>query len=146
MITPGNLVHAGDPSKSNSFCVTDIDESVLDIGRGIATEILATGIFAFFACGSWDSRNAKNSDSLALKFGLCITALCLAFIPHTGCSLNPARTFGPAVWTGHWDHHYIYWLGPIGGAVIAAVIYRWLFSPKTKDQDTMQETLNGIET
>lgn len=137
-------MHNGDPTSRSSFCVTDINENI-GVGRGIVTEVLATGIFTFFACGSWDPRNAKNSDSLGLKLGLCLTALCLAFIPHTGCSLNPARTFGPAVWNVYWHYHWVYWLGPIGGAVIVAVIYRWLFLPE-KNQDTMQETLNGSET
>lgn len=140
-ITPENLIHDG-TSRVNAtppFCMTDINEKFISSGRGIATEALATGIFTFFACSSWDSRNAKNSDSLALKFGLCITALCFAFISHTGCSMNPARTFGPAVWNRYWEHHWIYWLGPLGGALITAVIYRCLFSPKKNQENTMQD-------
>ncbi|XP_011633988.1 aquaporin AQPAe.a-like isoform X1 [Pogonomyrmex barbatus] len=146
-ITPPHLVHGGD-SETRNFCVTQINGN-LGVGHGIAAEAFATGILAFFACGSWDSRNAKNTDSTALKFGLCVTVLCLAFIPHTGCSLNPARTFGPALWNMSWNAHWVYWLGPIGGAIISAVIYRCLFLSKTKNQtDTMQNigTFNGIET
>ncbi|XP_077276169.1 aquaporin AQPAe.a-like isoform X2 [Temnothorax americanus] len=148
LVTPANLLHDGAGDPSVPFCMTDINKEIT-VGHGIAAEALATGVLAFFACGSWDSRNAKNSDSMALKFGLCVTVLCLAFIPHTGCSLNPARTFGPAVWNGHWTYHWVYWLGPIGGAVIAALIYRSLFSPKTKDPDDNIKnmgTFNGIET
>ncbi|XP_071638692.1 aquaporin AQPAe.a-like isoform X1 [Temnothorax longispinosus] len=148
LVTPANLMHNGAGDPSVPFCMTDINKEIT-VGHGIAAEALATGVLAFFACGSWDSRNAKNSDSMALKFGLCVTVLCLAFIPHTGCSLNPARTFGPAVWNGHWTYHWVYWLGPIGGAVIAALIYRSLFSPKTKDPDDNIKdmgTFNGIET
>jgi len=145
MITPPHLMHDGDPATKYKFCTTDINEN-LKVSHGIAAEALATGVLAFFACGSWDSRNAKNTDSLGLKFGLCISMLCLAFIPYTGCSLNPARSFGPAVWTGHWDHHWLYWLGPIGGAVIAASLYRCLFSKN--QENTMRDVgaLNGIET
>lgn len=148
MLTPSNLVHDGNPGKNETFvpfCVTKINGN-LSAGHGIATEALATGVLAFFACGSWDTRNAKNSDSLVIKFGLCIATLCLAFIPHTGCSLNPARTFGPAVWNGFWTDHWVYWLGPIGGAIIAALIYRCLFSPKMKNLENDMVTSNGIET
>lgn len=138
-------MHDGDPDTGSSFCTTNVNTD-LSVGYGIMAEALATSILVFFACGSWDPRNAKNSDSLGLKFGLCITALCLAFIPHTGCSMNPARSFGPAVWTGHWKDHWVYWLGPIGGGIIAAFIYRFLFSETENRENTMQDvgTLNGI--
>lgn len=149
MITPENLLYDGkDNNTIHSFCTTNINTN-LTVVHGLVIEVLATGIFVFFACAIWDSRNAKNSDSVAIKFGLCITMLALAFVPYTGCSMNPARTFGPAVWNNHWDDHWVYWLGPIGGAIIVALIYRCLFSPKTKNQESAthdMETFNGIET
>lgn len=42
----------------------------------------------------------------------------------TGGSLNPARSFGPAILANIWTHHYIYWVGPIAGAILAGGIYR----------------------
>ncbi|XP_012543720.1 aquaporin [Monomorium pharaonis] len=145
MITPERLAHTGDPRTVSSFCTTNVNEA-LPVGYGVMAEALATGILVFFACGSWDSRNAKNTDSLGLKFGLCVTALCLAFIPHTGCSMNPARSFGPAVWTNHWEAHWVYWVGPISGGIIAALIYRCLFWETEDQENTKQDvgTLNGI--
>lgn len=145
MTTPQDLLY----SKPNeSFCVTRID-SHLHPAHGVAVEALATGVFVFFACAVWDSRNAKNTETIAIKFGFCITMLALAFAPYTGCSLNPARSFGPAVWNNDFENHWVYWLGPIGGAIISALIYRCLFMPKTKNQDDAMhdmETFNGIET
>lgn len=126
--------------------MTDVNHHLSSID-GLVAEALATGILAFFACSVWDSRNAKNTDSVGIRFGLCVTVLCLAFVPYTGCSMNPARTLAPAVWNRYWPNHWIYWLGPIAGAIIAASIYRCLFSVKNQEnlaQDTA--TLNGIET
>jgi len=146
-ITPQYLLHDGNLTTADSFCTTDINEN-LTATYGLAAEIFATGILVLFTCGIWDSRNTSNSDSVAIRFGLCITALCLVFAPYTGCSLNPARTFGPALWNGYWRNHWIYWVGPITGAVIAAMIYRCVFSSKTSRRDIPchMETLNDIET
>lgn len=41
--------------------------------------------------------------------------------------MNPTRSFGPALVSGTWDHHYIYWFGPILGAVFAGVLYQVTF-------------------
>ncbi|XP_018058448.1 PREDICTED: aquaporin AQPAe.a-like [Atta colombica] len=145
MITPSDLVHSGDSTTVVKFCTTDVNEAI-GIGHGIGAEAFATGVLVFFACSSWDSRNAKKTDSLALKFGLCVAMLCLAFIPHTGCSMNPARSFGPAVWTGYWHQHWVFWLGPIGGSIIASLIYRCLFLKNQENTQERVETLNDIET
>jgi hypothetical protein len=42
--------------------------------------------------------------------------------------MNPARSFGPAFYSFIWTHHWIYWIGPILGAVIASVLYRFAFN------------------
>ena len=47
--------------------------------------------------------------------------------PLTGAAMNPARTFGPAVVNGIWDDHLVYWIGPIIGAVVAALLYHYVF-------------------
>ena len=41
----------------------------------------------------------------------------------TGASMTPARSFGPALELMHWEWHWAYWVAPIAGAVVAALVY-----------------------
>lgn len=46
--------------------------------------------------------------------------------------MNPARTFGPALASGHWDNHLVYWIGPLlGGAIAAWVEHAFLMERVT---------------
>ncbi|CAI5765231.1 aquaporinaquaporin-5-like [Podarcis lilfordi] len=57
--------------------------------------------------------------------------LALNDIYYTGCSLNPARSFGPAVIMGKFSGaHWVFWLGPIFGASVASVVYNYLLYPQ----------------
>uniref|UniRef100_A0A674G8J1 Major intrinsic protein of lens fiber n=1 Tax=Taeniopygia guttata TaxID=59729 RepID=A0A674G8J1_TAEGU len=49
--------------------------------------------------------------------------------PFSGGSMNPARSLGPAVVTGVWDDHWVYWLGPVLGAVLAGLSYELILAP-----------------
>ncbi|XP_049839420.1 aquaporin-1-like isoform X2 [Schistocerca gregaria] len=51
--------------------------------------------------------------------------------PFTGASMNPARTLAPALWKGVWECHWVYWAGPLGGSVLATVMYMSVFTEKT---------------
>ncbi|KAI4712802.1 hypothetical protein J4E89_001777 [Alternaria sp. Ai002NY15] len=60
-----------------------------------------------------------------IGIGLALFIAELAGVYFTGGSLNPARSFGPAVVTGVWPgHHWIYWIGPLFGAILACIFYR----------------------
>ena len=54
----------------------------------------------------------------------------LVAIPLTGASVNPARTFGPALLSGYWDFHWMYWAGPLVGGTIAALAMYYIFVAK----------------
>jgi glycerol uptake facilitator-like aquaporin len=62
-----------------------------------------------------------------LAIGFVIAADILAIGPLTGGSMNPARSFGPAVASGYFEAQLIYWAAPIVGGIVAAVLYDYLF-------------------
>jgi len=71
-----------------------------------------------------------------LAIGGMIFLIHLVGVPLTGASVNPARTFGPALISGYWDYHWIYWAGPIIGAIIAGLIMNYVFVKKAEQQAT----------
>ena len=42
--------------------------------------------------------------------------------------MNPARSFGPALVAGAWENHWIFWVGPLSGGALAALVYEFVFS------------------
>ena len=71
-----------------------------------------------------DHRVASPVAGLAVGFTVGFDAMMGG--PLTGASMNPARTFGPAVATGVWNSHWLYWVGPLLGAALAVVTYSYL--------------------
>lgn len=68
---------------------------------------------------------------------------CLSGVYYTGASLNPARSFGPAVISGVWpDYHWIYWIGPILGSLLAYLAY---FLLKAVDYTTVNPSQDAAE-
>jgi MIP family channel proteins len=85
--------------------------------EAILTFLLATSVFLTAV----DARAPRSIAGFGI--GLTIAMDILAGGPITGASMNPARTFGPALVFGVWSMHWIYWVGPILGAAAAAVVY-----------------------
>ncbi|XP_076756788.1 aquaporin-like isoform X2 [Xylocopa sonorina] len=134
VVTPSTRLTSKTVDEANMFCVTDLHNDLSAI-QGLLLEGIATGILMLVACAVWDQRNAKNTDSVPIRFGLTVATLALAFGPYTGCSMNPARSMAPALWNNQWTHHWIYWFGPFGGALLSSFMYKIVFRAKTSTRD-----------
>jgi aquaporin Z len=90
-------------------------------------EILFTALFLFVIFGSI-SKNAPDGFA-GLSIGLSLVLIHLVCIPITGTSVNPARSLGPAVFVGGaaLAQLWLFWVAPIIGAVLAAIIWRFGF-------------------
>uniref|UniRef100_A0A0N5ASX0 Aquaporin n=1 Tax=Syphacia muris TaxID=451379 RepID=A0A0N5ASX0_9BILA len=108
--------------------------------QGFIAEIMST----FFLAQSVLMTAVDTSSNILapLAIGFTLTLDIFAVGPISGASMNPARSFGPAITStifgiGHsnsyiWRHHYIYWAGPVIGAAIAAFLFRTFFRRSSK--------------
>ncbi|XP_063318131.1 aquaporin-1-like [Pelmatolapia mariae] len=64
-----------------------------------------------------------------LAYGFSVTLGHLAGISYTGCGINPARSFGPAVIQKAFNDHWVYWAGPMSAGVVAALLYNYVLAP-----------------
>lgn len=91
--------------------------------EGVASFFL---VFVFFACAVENSAALRKWGAFAV--GMAISMDVFLAQPFTGASMNPARTFGPALAAHHWINHGVYWIGPLLGGVIGAVVYDRVFA------------------
>lgn len=94
-------------------------------GQAFLLEAIATFFLGFVIYGT--AVDPKSPKIGGLAIGFVVAADILAIGPFTGASMNPARSFGPAVASGTFEGQLIYWLAPIIGAVSAALLYEFLF-------------------
>ena len=97
----------------------------LNMGQGLVVEIIGTMILVLLVLVISDPDPKKDFEGFpSLSGGMAVLACVLFMAPYTGCSLNPARSFAPAlIMLKFHDFHWIYWVGPITGGLIADLIY-----------------------
>lgn len=84
----------------------------------VLTFLLVTSVF-----GTAVDERGKSVKIGGFGIGLTVAFDILAGGPVTGASMNPARSFGPALILGMWQWHWCYWLAPIAGGCAAALLY-----------------------
>lgn len=92
------------------------------VTQGLITEIILTFFLMFVIYGSAMDRRAHKSGGLFI--GLAVAMGVMMGGPITGAAMNPARHFGPALASGLTENFWLYWVGPVIGAVLAAIAYR----------------------
>jgi MIP family channel proteins len=105
----------------------------LDItgSQAFMLEAIATFFLAFVIFGTAVDLRGPKIGGLAI--GFTIAADILAIGPLTGASMNPARSFGPAVASGVYEAQLLYWAAPITGALIASLLYEFLFMRRGRE-------------
>jgi MIP family channel proteins len=97
--------------------------------QSFGIEILLTAVMMFVIMAvATDTKALGSPAALAIGFTIMLDALWGG--PISGASMNPARSFGPALVAGVWDQHWVYWLAPLIGASLGAGIYQFLREPQ----------------
>jgi aquaporin Z len=108
----GDAVHYGVPT-----VMAGVGWSQAFILEFVITFLLVTVVWGTAV----DERGPKIGG---FGIGLTVFAGILAAGPITGAAFNPARAFGAALVSGTWNHHWLYWVGPMLGGAAAARIYK----------------------
>jgi aquaporin Z len=94
--------------------------------QGFLAEIMLT-FFLVFTILATSEEEAVVGKNAALAVGGIIAMCGLAFSPLSGASMNPARSLGPALIAGRFEHLWIYFAGPAAGALLAALVAQLIF-------------------
>ena len=93
--------------------------------QSLALEIILTFILMFVIMAmATDKRSVGGAAAVAIGMTVALEAMFAG--PISGASMNPARSFGPALLSSDWSSHWLYWIGPMTGAGIGATVYHWL--------------------
>ncbi|XP_028282820.1 aquaporin-4-like isoform X2 [Parambassis ranga] len=128
-ITGAGILYLVTPAAvRGSLGVTTVNSDI-SLGHGLLVELLITFELVFTVFATCDPKRTDLGGSASLAIGFAVAIGHLFAIPYTGASMNPARSFGPALVTLHFENHWVYWVGPILGGIMAAGLYEYLYCP-----------------
>uniref|UniRef100_A0A4W3GUC4 Aquaporin-4 n=1 Tax=Callorhinchus milii TaxID=7868 RepID=A0A4W3GUC4_CALMI len=144
-ITGAGILYLITPSSvAGGLGVTKVNKQ-LSAGHGLLVEIFITFqlVLTIFATCDPKREDLKGSSALAIGFSVAIGHMFA--IDYTSSSMNPARSFGPAVIMGKWENHWIYWVGPLIGGIVAAALYDYLFCPDKALKDPFKDVFKSTQ-
>ena len=117
----------------------DLSPGQYSVMACLVTEFLMTFFFIFIIVGTTSKGAATGFAGIPIGFALVL--IHLISIPVTNTSVNPARSTGPALMAGgeYVAQLWLFWLAPIGGAMVAGAMARWLYEPADVVETTVVE-------
>jgi aquaporin TIP len=120
-----------------------INEAALQsTGAGVVVEAILTFVLVFtvFAV-AMDPRGPANLAPIAI--GLAVLIDHFVGVPLTGASMNPARSFGPALVANEWDDQWVYWIGPLLGGALAGLVYYVVYLSRPDEGEVIEERVSA---
>jgi aquaporin Z len=112
----------------NAMLGLPVIASSVSLGQAIGLELVLTFFLVSAVFGTAVSPDAPRVAGFGI--GLVLLFDILVGGPLTGAAMNPARAFGPALVAGQWTGQLVYWVGPIAGAVLAALLWEYVLLPR----------------
>ena len=129
--------------------VADLGSTVPSDGAGqaLGLELVITMfLMVVIMAVATDARAVRGSAALAIGGYVGLASTFSG--PIAGASMNPARSLGPALLSGTWTDHWVYWAGPIAGAAVGALAYQFIRSaspPSDRDGDEMDADADEVD-
>lgn len=121
-----------DPEKS-SYLATNVLQPGATWQMALLSEILLTFFFVFVVLGATSKFGNSNLSGVAI--GLALGLVNIVGIPVDNCSVNPARSFGPALFAPDaWGDFWIMVVGPLAGALLAAVVWKGISAGRVSEE------------
>jgi aquaporin TIP len=106
----------------------------VDYLQGVIMEIVLTFSLLFTVYATIvDPKKGFIGGLGPLLTGLVVGANIMAGGAFSGASMNPARSFGPALVSGDWTDHWVYWVGPLIGGALAGFMFENFFMERSHD-------------
>jgi glycerol uptake facilitator protein len=124
---------------------TSFNQDATTWASAIFAEGIGTFMLMYAILGIVDSRSP--GDFAGLIIGGVVVAIIMVVGPVTGASLNPARAFGPELVANDWKNWWVWYVGPLAGAVIAAVMYELLYlrKPEAHAPEEVEPSLTNAD-
>ncbi|XP_067462061.1 aquaporin-4-like isoform X1 [Thunnus thynnus] len=146
-ITGAGILYLVTPAALRGSLGVTMVNSKISVGHALLVELIITFELVFTVFATCDPKRTDLGGSAGLAIGFAVAIGHLFAIPYTGASMNPARSFGPAMVTLNFEYHWVYWVGPILGGILAAGLYEYLYCPdpdlKKKLKQVLQKDASG---
>ncbi|NWT42741.1 AQP2 protein, partial [Rynchops niger] len=150
------ILHEITPADSREGLAINKLHNETTTGQAVTVELFLTFQLVLCIFASTDERREDNLGSPALSIGLSVAVGHLLGIRYTGCSMNPARSFAPAVIVGDFNWFLltqffsfpfpqVFWVGPLIGAAAASIIYNYILFPQAKTFSERLAIFKGCE-
>uniref|UniRef100_G3PR51 Lens fiber major intrinsic protein n=1 Tax=Gasterosteus aculeatus aculeatus TaxID=481459 RepID=G3PR51_GASAC len=115
----------------------------ISLGMGTTVEVFLTMQLVVCIFAVTDERRNGRMGSAALSIGFSVTIGHLMGMYYTGAGMNPARSFAPALLFRNFLNHWVYWVGPMIGGAMGALLYDFMLFPRMRGLSERLAALKG---
>lgn len=104
-------------------------------GRAVVIEAICTFFLVLTCFSADDSERTDLKGSKPLSIGLCVCCMIFFAGQYTAASFNPARSLGPSIVANNYDHHWVFWVGPLVGGLIGGLFHQHVYRLRRISQE-----------